>query len=317
VKFKDLGWNNFLFEIPQDARLTSEGGNAKSGYVRIEGENYFFEIRWEQAQPKKVKPMSEVVSAFVKKLEKESKQKIPIRGRRPTNIFTHNALFLSLKSDVEERIYFWYCQESLRIIIFRFVFKSMTPTSRTIMNEALTSLRCHGEETNKWTVFESSFKVPPSFQVAERKMMVGRTYLLLVERKFTPFSERKREILYEYFSMANIQFEGEYEDPAKWMETRHLKDLKKRYKGIKFQSFTKEKLNDHAAIVKKGEVKSGYTTHKSSLYTNVTWYCEDMNRIYSVTISEQVARPLPLKLKVDKNAFEDLSKEFISTIKCH
>jgi len=317
LEFKDFGWNGFLFKISQDVRLISEGGNAKSGYMRLGAEGYFFEVKWEGIQPKNVKPLSEVVDGFVKRLEKDSKQKLPIRGKRSTSVFKHDALFLSLKSTVEERIYFWYCEESLRVIIFRFAFKSMNMTSRTIMRQVLTSLKCHGEELNVWTVLESSFKASPSFQLTERKMMVGRTYLSLLESKLTPFTERKRGILFEYFSMANIQFEDDYKDLNKWMDKRYLKDLKKRYRGIKFQSSTEEKLNNHTAIIKKAKGKSGFTTRKSSLYTNVTWYCEDLNRIYSVTTFEQIARPLPLNREIDEKAFEEFSKEFISTIKCH
>lgn len=317
LKFKDFGWNSFVLRVPQEARLVSEGGNAKTGYMRLEAEDYFFELKWEEAQPKKLKPMPEVADTFIKKLEKDSKQKIPIQGKRSTHVSDHDALFLSLKSNLEERLYFWYCEESLRVMILRFAFKSMNMNSRRITRRLLTSLKCHGEESDLWTVFESRFKTPQSFQLTERKMMVGRTYLLLTEQKLSPFGERKREIFFEYFSMANVRFEDEYKDLDKWMKKTYFKDLKKRYRGIKFQSSAEEKLNGHDAITKKGAGRSGLTTRRSSLYTNATWYCKDWNRIYSVTVSEQVARPLPLKREIDEEAFEEFSKGFVSTIKCH
>jgi len=306
-----------VFRIPQDARLVSEGGNAKTGYMRIEAENYFFELKWEEAQPKKVKPLSEVVEAFIKRLEKETKQKIPIRAKRVAKIFEHDGLFLSLRSNMEERIFFWYCAESPRVVILRFAFKAIDTTSRTIMRQMLTSLKCHGEGIDVWTLFESSFRAPPSFQLSERKMVVGRTYLLLLDHKLTPFAERKKEIVFEYFSMANVQFEEEHKDLDRWVDKRYMKDLKKRCRGVKFQSSMQEKVNNHAAVIKKGAGRSGILTRRSSSYSNATWYCEDLNRIYSVTISEHIARPLPLKRKIDEGAFGDFFRGFVSTIKCH
>ncbi len=317
MEFRDFGWNSFLLKISQDSRLVSEGGNARSGYMRIEAENYFLEVKWEETQPKKAKPISEIMEAFVKKLEKDAKQKVPIHGKRSTRVFEHEALVLSLKSVTEERIYFWHCEDSLRIIILRFVFKLMDTTSQTIIRQVLDSFKCHGEEMSVWTPPESTFKVPPSFQLTDRKMLIGRTYLLLIEHKLAPFAERRREILFEYNSMANIRFEDEYKDLSKWMEKRYLKDLKKRYRGIKFQSSVEEKIDGHLAVVKKGAGRSGLTTRRSSLYANTTWYCEDLNRIYTVTTSEHIARPWPLRRRIDERAFEDFSKDFISTIRCH
>jgi len=317
LEFMDFGWNGFLLQIPREARLVSEGGNARSGYMRLETENYFFEVKWEEAQQKKVKPLSEVVEAFIKKLEKDTKQKIPVRGRRKTNVSGHDTLVLSLKSAMEERIYFWYCEESLRITILRCVFKLIDTNSRTIIRQIVASFKCHGGESNLWTPPQSIFRAPSNFQLTERKMMIGRTYLLLLEHKVAPFTERRREIFFEYNSMASIRFEDEYKDPNKWVEKRYLKDLKKRYRGIKFHATAEEKINGHTAIIKEGSARTGLTTRKSSLYANATWYCEDLNRIYSVTTSEHVARPWPLKRKMDEKTFEEFSREFLSTIKCH
>jgi len=306
-----------LFNIPQDARLVSEGGNAKTGYMRLEAEKCFFEVKWEEVEPKKAKPLSEIVHAFLKKMEKDSKQKIPIRSKRSATVFDHQALFMSLKSNIEERIFFWHCSETLRVIIFRFAFQSMDTTSRAIMKEVLTSFKCHGEESTVWSLFEFTFKAPTSFQLSDRKMMIGRTHLLLLEHKLSPFAERKREILFDYYSMANVQFRDEHQDLDKWFEKRYRKDLRKRYRGSKFQSSTVGKINGHGGIVKKGLGRTGIITRKSSLYNYATWYCEDLNRIYSVTISEHLARPFPLKRRLDQTAFEDFCREFISNLRCH
>ena len=81
MNFKDLGWNNLLFRVPEDARLKSESGNAQTGYMRLESDNYFFEVKWEEARTKNIKPISKIVELFIKKLEKDSKKKILIKNR--------------------------------------------------------------------------------------------------------------------------------------------------------------------------------------------------------------------------------------------
>jgi len=320
LKFKVFGWNGLSFEIPEEMHLVSEGGSATAGYMRLEAKDHFFEIRWEEVQPKKAKPLAEVVDAFIKKMEKDSKKKkqeIVFRGRKSTEVFKHKALSLEEKSNVSGYIYFWYCKESSRVIMFRFAFISLDEKARSIIKQTLSSLKCHGEESNLWTVFGSSFRAPSTFQLTERKMLVGRVYLVLHERKISLITEKHREILFEYFTTANVQFEKDYKDMDKWLENNYLKDLKKRYRGIKFQPSTKTEINNHPASVRMGTGKSGLTMRKSSLYMNISWYCEDLNRIYSVTISEHLAKPLPLKREIDEKTFEAFAKEVISSVRCH
>jgi len=318
LKYKTFGWNGFMFDVPSDMYLSVEGGTARSGYMRLEAERYFLDVKWEGQRPDKVKPVEEVILSLIKQLEKDGQGKLTVQGKRPTRVFEHDALLYNIKSGLEERMYVWYCEESLRVVIFRFAFMSLDNAARAIIRRGLTSLKCHGEEINYWTVLESSFKAPPSFLLSERKMMVGRTYLLLSEEEIKPFppAERRREILFEYFTMANVRYEENYKDLDKWMEKSYQKGLKKRY-GLKFQSSDTKKLNNHEVITRKGKGGKGLLTRRSSVYTNASWYCDDLNTIYSVTLSEHVTKPLPMKRQIDQEAFESFAEEVISSIRCH
>jgi len=317
LKYKEFGWNDFVLEVPKDMRFASEGGSIKSGYMRLEAEDFSFEFKWEPFQTKKTKPISEVADGFIRELEKNQKLKISVRKKGSTHLFQHKALFINFKSTIEERVFLWYCEESNRIIISRFAFKSIDNTSQRIIKRVLSSFKCHGQDAALWSVLGFSFKAPTSFQLTDRKMTVGRAYFLLLEQKATPFAERRREILFEYFSMANITFEEDYMNFDKWMEKHYFKDLKKRYRKIKFQSSTSEKVIGHKALVKEGFSISGFTTRKSSLYNNIVWYCPDSNRIYSITISTHVTRPLPLKREIDREDFKKFVQETLSSVECH
>lgn len=298
-------------------RLTTEGGNAKSGYMRLESEDSFIELKWEQFQPKKAKPLTEIADSFIKEMEKTRKRKISIHKKEETQVFEHDALFLHIKNKLKEFIYFWNCVESSRIVILRLVYPVVDTPTRRVIKRILGSFKCHSEGLNVWSLLGFSFESPPSFLLTERKIAVGRTSFLLLERELFPFSEKRRQILFEYFSMANVRYEDEYRDPDKWMGKWYWKDLKKRYRGIKFETSSTKKHKGHSMLIKQGHGTSGLYRRKKSIYTNATWYCSKLNRIYSVTISAHVSRPFYLKRRVDKEEFEKLSQDIIASIKCH
>ncbi len=317
MKYSIIGWNGFLFKIPEEAHFATESGDFKNGYMRFESEDYFFGIKWEEMHPKKKRSVDEVASAFLKKVEKKlKKRKASIQAKKKIRISEHNALSLSVKSEMNECIYFMFCEKSQRMIILNFGFKDLL-NFKEIMKEVLLSFRCHSEELNQWSILGFSFSAPQSFLLVERSMMVGRTTLLLREQKITPLTESRKEILFEYFSTANVRFEKEYRDMERWTKKVYFKDLKKRYKKIKFKEVGEEEVNGHHVKVNAGSRISGILTKSSSIYKNVSWYCEEQNRIYSVTISEQLSTPFFKKKVIDREKFEELARQITSSIKCH
>ena len=83
-------------------RFTSQGGNAETGYLRLEEENLFFEIKWDSLATKKRKPLSEVTQAFVKQLKKTKKKSIKIVKQDNTRVYRHKAFYVVLKSEIED-----------------------------------------------------------------------------------------------------------------------------------------------------------------------------------------------------------------------
>lgn len=317
MKFVKVGWNGILFETPEDLRLLSERGNFKTGYMRLESENGILEIKWDPI-PKRAKTISEVASEFIKQLGKKSKKtEISVRKTKATSVFKHDASYISLKTNMEESVYLWYCNESNRIIICHFAFRSMDEPSRMVVERVMDTLKCHGEDANIWSLLGFSFKAPSTFLLSERKMTVGGSHLILVESKLTPYKETRREIFFQYYSMANLLFKDDYKDPAKWMENNYIKNLKRRYGKLEFQKVEPCKFRRHIAAIQKGASKSGFLSRGKSLYNNLTWYCSKSNRIYSVTVSSHVRKMFFLKHELDEEAFEKLTKEVFSSIRCH
>lgn len=326
MKFKELGWNGFFLEIPEEMRLTTEGGNVNSGYLRFEMENFVMEIRWDQIDPKKPKPLAEIADSFIKTAkkayEKQSKKKVDLKveGVRNTSVSSHNAYFMILKSEanVEEQVYIWNCDRDKRAILVHFTSLLPKEESENMIRHILGSLKCHMDgEFIPWVALNFRFNIPRSFMLSERRIAVGKTYLIFDEQKFSTFAERGRKLIIEYFSMANVIFEDTYKDIDSWFQKKYWKDLKKRCKDIILQRTEKKRLLRHNVIYKHGIKNSGLFTRRTTMCENLTWYCSKSNRIYSLTYISYIGRPFFLKRKLDEEADKKIMQEFLSSFRCH
>lgn len=325
MKFKELGWNGFLLEIPEEMRLTSEGGNIKSGYLKFEMEGFLIEIRWDPFEPKKTKPLAEIANSFIKEIkktiEKKSKKKIDLKVESMGNVLisSHNAYSMNIKSGTgKDLVYIWVCKDSKRVIIAHLISLLPEEKSKEIIEHTLSSFKCHfNEESIPWVALNLRFQIPDSFLLSERKIAAGRTYLTFRERKFSVFTEKGRNLVIEYFSMANLIFEDTYKNPEKWFQDKYWKDLKKRLKNIAFQTSETKRFMRHKAVYKRGIKKSGLLSRRTTVSENLTWYCSKSNRIYSITFASYVNRPFFLKRKLDEEEDKRIMQDFLSSFKCH
>ena len=130
MEFTEFGWNGFLFEIPEEVRFTRYGGNVKRGSFMLEADTYLIEGKWEPI-PKRRRPLSIIAATLVDKLgdqygkkrRRPVKQKVTILEKSDARVFSHDALFMVMKEQNPERLYMWYCDESSRVIVVRFIFK--------------------------------------------------------------------------------------------------------------------------------------------------------------------------------------------------
>jgi hypothetical protein len=321
MKFDKFGWNGFYFEIPEDMRFKRHGGDALSGNLGIEGKNYIIEAKWEPI-PKKSKSLNIVGSDFVdqtkKRLKKTKKYSVKILRRDDAYIYGHKAHYMVIKEKTEERIYFWYCNESNRLSILRFLFKIKNEDSTKIMKRTLETFICHTKDSNIWSLLNMYFETPKSFLLSKSEIKVGRAYMILKDRKLKSFTENSSIILVEYFSMANIVYKESYKDLDKWFN-EHLKELNKKLnvRRLNFKAGKSIRIKRHKSFIKNTVITSGITSRKTSYYSNATWYCTGTNRIYSITVLSSVSRPILFKREINEANHKKLFKEFLSSLKCH
>jgi len=239
-------------------------------------------------------------------------------GKGTTSIHKHQAYFVHFKTDIEGYAFFWYCNESSRLLVGQFTYSRTDRQAKSVMKKILKSLRCHGLDQNVWALLGFFFKTPKSFKLMNRKMIVGRTSLsLMEEEKQSKFTDQKTAIFFEYFSMANVRFEATYMKPKKWIDEYYLGELKKRYRGLQLEASRSRRVSGHRAAVKKGSASSGLTLRKKALFIVASWHCPDMNRMYSVTVSKQIVRPIFFQRKIDEEDLKKLFKDFFLSISCH
>ncbi len=321
MKFKEIGWNGFLLTVPEEFYLARHGGNAKQGLISLESEGYLIEIKWEPI-PKKPKPLESIIESLIelaKKSVKKTKQDLKILERKNATINQHDAIYLHLKSMNDERFYVWYCKESDRVIISHFVFKTFDKKSRDLIKRFMRTFQCHMKEKNVWSLMKIRFESPKSFLLKEADIKVARSRIVLAEDKFSAFTVRTRTIIIEYFSIANLIFKDTYEDPERWFEKNYLKDLKKilKKRRIKFKTTGKRELDDHKIIIRQAKIASGLSSRSTDLYTTAIWYCEEMNRMYSVTVASSITKPFFLKRELNEEEHSNLFDDIITNFKCH
>ena len=287
----------------------------RSGSLRFEGDSSQFELKWEPLQEKRFQPLPELADNFVQRLKKSEETLTCRKGTTP--IHQHQAFFVRFKTDIEGYAFFWHCNESSRLLVGQFTQKQVERDSKSVVKRILRSLRCHDSDQNAWSVLGFSFKTPKSFRLMNRKMIVGRTSLSFLEEERHLSMTRRVELLFEYFSMANVQFETTYTKPKKWIDEYYFDELKKQYRGLKLETSKSKRIQGHRVAIKKGSASSGLTLRRKALSIVASWYCPNMNRMYSVTISKQILRPIFLGCTLTEEDLNKIFNDFFSSISCH
>ncbi|MBS7615052.1 hypothetical protein KEJ18_04900 [Candidatus Bathyarchaeota archaeon] len=325
MNFTEFGWNGINFEVPEDARFTRFAGDAKRGSFMFESDEYLIEGKWEPI-PKRRQSISVIATTLIEKMGEQYKKRgrlssraIKVLEKRDARVYTHDALFMVVKEQVDERFYLWYCDESNRIVIMRFIFKTFDENSRKIIRKVIESFICHKEDPNVWSLLNFSFEAPKDFYLTEAKIAVGRAHFVLTAKKVSSFSERISTLIVDYYSLANVVFKDTYKNIDEWFKKNYEKDLFKQLKKrkIKFVPEEQRKLLTHDLVIKNGISKSGMSWRSTTLYTNLSWYCQESNRIYTVTMASSLAKPIFLKRKISEIEYSGLLESLLSSFKCH
>lgn len=313
---KQFGWQGFFLEIPKNCRFVSEGGDIKTGFMRFDAESLQFEIKWDLLPKKFEESLSEMADKLIQKMIKKLKIKSLKYEKKSLHVNGHKAVSVNFRTNLENYFIIWSCQESGRIIVTQFVCYSISEELKETIRSILKSLKCHGFEEHIWSTLNFTIRTPKTFQLKMRKLMVGRTSLTFLEEKQTLVKNQKIYIIFELFSLANIQFKETYNKPHEWIEKYYLQELKDKFRRIKFEKYAHYNLRGHQALLCFGKASSGLTLRRNSLIITGVWYCPESIRICAFTIAASIKK-IPFTKGIDFENIKKLYEKVISTIICH
>lgn len=319
-RFKPIGWHGIELQVPEDWNLAAESGRRQEGLMSVAGDSSKFEIKWGKVEKKKTFSLESASSKYMKKLEKSTKN-FKLLKTGSTKIFDHKAIYFYFKAEVEGYGIVWYCDKDEKIFIGLFNFRpDAYEGSRLVFKRFLDSLKCHTlDDWNSWALLGFSFQAPSNFDLKVRKFLVGNATLRLCKEEPHPFYMETAEIVFQYWSPANVRYEKTYTDLERWFEENYEKGLKKLFKGgmqkEKFENFT---IKGHEAKTLASTMKRGFlVTHTITRNNTYIWYCSPTNRIYALTLSRGLSKPRFMRKRESEILPAETFDRILSSVSCH
>lgn len=319
LKFKPIGWQGIKFQVPEDWNFVVESGEKETGYAGFDSSYSKFELKWEKIKKKKAFSIDAIIDNLIKKMKK-SNEIFELVSRRNAKVFGHNAIYFQFKTAVKGYGITWYCDDEEKVFVGLFSFNpSEHEKAKAIFDGLVDSVKCHSRgKQDQWTVFGFSLKVPPDFELKERKFLVGFLTLSFHAEKRHPFCTEKYDLIFQYWSPATLKFKDFYDDPKTWFKEVYEKTLERRCRGKlkkgKFQSF---KIMGHAAKILTSAVKRGFISQVITKNKTYIWYCPETNRMYAVTLSKALSKQRFLPTKKYEAEPNEMFNKIVASISCH
>ncbi|MGD8544549.1 MAG: hypothetical protein PVH12_00085 [Candidatus Bathyarchaeota archaeon] len=316
MKFKEFAWQGFMLEVPEEWQLIEEGGNSLSGKLSFQTDDASLRLEWKPISKKKPMPIRDITEKFTEKLRKKAKRNVKIR-KGSINIQEHKAASVQFRTNVEGQGFFWYCKPTNRFFMIEFLTRKEAKIPKHVIEHVVKSFTCHGLKGRTWSILGFSFETPKSFELETRKFVVGKGILLFQEKRRNPLTETRTSVLFEYFSMANVQFEDTYMEPHRWFDDYYVDGLKKRFGKPKLEEHSDLQIKGHSVKVIKGTASSGWTWRKKVGFIIAFWYCPGSNRIYVMMVSDEITRPIFLRRRLEEDDLKQCFQDVVETIQCH
>lgn len=319
LEFTPIGWQGLQFELPKDWNFNAESGNLRQGFIKLSSAYSTFELKWGKITDAKKFSIESVVEKLVKKLKKSEKN-LKLLRKSSSKVFDHNSIYFDFKSDYKGRGIVWLCGKSEKLFIAILTAKpSDFKHAKLVLKCLLESIKCHvkGSWTG-WSLFGFSLRAPSKFELKDRKFFAGHGTLTLSTEETHLLHKEETQVLFQYWSAANVEFEETYTDIEKWFEEFYEKELKKRYKWkTEKKEFQNIRINRHSAKMLRSTAKGGLTSLNISENNTYMWYCPQRNRIYALTLSKGMHKKRFIPSKKRAALPIKMFNKILSSVSCH
>lgn len=302
--------------MPEDWRFIGEGGTFQSGNLSFQTDTASLRLEWKPINKRNPDPLDVVTERFIKKIRKNIKKNVRIR-KGFVNINEHKASFVNFNTDVKGQEYFWYCKPTNRLIIIEFMIREDENIPRSVIRKILRSFTCHGSDKRIWSVLGFRFETPKSLKLSARKFVVGRGMLSFLERKRSLLTNYQIKALFEYYSMANLQFEDLFMEHNKWFDNFYLNYLRKEYGKLRFGKPEAGQVQGHEVEIREGTLSYGLTWRSKAKFFVASWFCPNANRMYAITVAKEIIRPIFLKRQLNQEDLIDSFQKIVNSVQCH
>jgi hypothetical protein len=316
TELKKFGWQGFVLEIPQGCRFLSESGTSHSGYVRFDAGKFQFELKWDPLSSKSENNPFDIAEALVQQIGKKAKREPKKHGKSSMRVNGHEAVLARFSMEKENHVVVWVCQQSKRVVMVQFVFSDSSPEQKDITQLILDSVECHNLDGDLWSVLGFSLSTPKSFNLKKRRLIVGRSTLSFTEEKRIKFRTQKTQLIFECFSLANVQFKETYVHPHKWIEEYYMNELGREFNRMEMERCSNHRFHSHRLGRCVGKASFHVVGLRNVLLNVAAWYCEDSARIYALTAVVSIEK-IPFTRGASSEDLMKLHKSVLSTVVCH
>lgn len=186
-----IGWQKITLQVPADWNLAGIGGDARSGYLRIDGpDRPRVEIKWWDRTPEKTVNVAQTVETYLQDLQKKArKQRIDLVVDREVKLLSKrhkgksSLQSFAWRGDAQAYGVIWYCPQCSRVTMAQ-VNGPLEENLRPLAVQILNSLEDHSREGwDVWSAFGLLCHIPEEFELQGQQLVTGLTQLHFARRQ--------------------------------------------------------------------------------------------------------------------------------------
>jgi hypothetical protein len=184
-----IGWQKITLQVPADWNLAGIGGDARNGYLRIDGpDRPRVEVKWET--PAKAVNVSTTIDTYLKDLQKKArKQRLGLTVEPDVKLLSKrhkrksSLQCFAWRGDVQAYGVIWYCPQCSRVTMAQ-VSGGLDENLKPLALDILRSLEDHSREGwDVWSVYGLLCHVPSDFELQGQQLVTGLTQFHFARRQ--------------------------------------------------------------------------------------------------------------------------------------
>ncbi len=280
MNWKKLGWQDITLEVPEDWCLHSEGGNWKSGSLRLDdGVMVTMELKWERSD--KAADLDATLTGVQKQMKQFDKS-INYTDASPLAAVIKPKRFkytlMTWEGVVNGIGMVSLCKNCNTSLVLRLYWDPDSALGQDVLSRIFTSIQDHlrSDKMSFWSVYGLNVTVPGSYQLDFREFLSGRTQLA--------FIRDKTRVEFMRLSFGGMVLEEE--DLVTWFRRNH--------KFIKTLSGPDDnEIHGHEGKLFKTVQRRKKQGRGDMQVESLLWYCEQNDKIHLVQTLSTNQKSIP------------------------